>query len=384
MDKKRILNFLRKKIDCIDYKIIKLLSSRESLSINILKNKIYNKFNVRDKNREIELFQNLYQYSKKNKINPIFIKKIFKIIVENSVIIQKNYKNEILKNQKKYLCAYLGPIGSYSSALFNRISNNKKKLLIPNEHNTFNSVIKSLKNDNCNFALLPIENRVSGIIPEVYDILKKHKKIYIIKEFYVKIEHHLFANKNCFFNQIKQVYSHIQPFKQCSIFINKFPEWNKKYFNSTSAGMKQLAAEKQKTSAAIGNSIGGSYYNLKKIAINISNINNNITRFILIAKNPKKINSTMSAKITIIIKITNHKINKNKILEILKKRKIKILTMILIKKTSNIIEATYLLDIKAYIESEIIQNTLLDIKKYTKYIKILGCYPIEKNITKLY
>ncbi|VFP83738.1 prephenate dehydratase domain-containing protein [Buchnera aphidicola] len=384
MDKKQKLTFLRNKIDYIDYKIIKLLSSRESVSINILKNKIHNQFDVRDKNREMEIFYNLHQFSKKNKINPIFIKKIFKIIVENSVIIQKNYKNEILKNKKKSLCAYLGPIGSYSSAIFNSISENKKQFLIPDEHYTFDSIIKSLENNNCDIALLPIENRISGIIPEVYDILKKHKNIYIIKEFYAKIQHHLFANKNCFFYKINQVYSHIQPFKQCSLFIKKFPEWNKKYFNSTSAGMKQLALENQQTSAAIGNSIGGSYYNLKKIAINISNINNNITRFILISKKIKKINENISNKITIIIKIINYKINKYKILKKFKRRKIKIIKMILVNKIFNTIEATYFIEIKSYLHSEIFQEILSEIKKYTKYIKILGCYPIEKNITKLY
>ncbi|VFP78239.1 P-protein [Buchnera aphidicola (Cinara cuneomaculata)] len=383
MYKTKILEFLRKKIDCIDYEIIKLLSSRESLSKDILKNKIYNQFNIRDKNREIELFNNLHQFSKKNNINPEFIKKIFKIIVKNSVIIQKKYKNKILDNKKKYLCAYLGPIGSYSYAAFNYISKNNKKFLISDEHYNFNSIIKSLNKNNCNLALLPIENRISGIIPEVYKILKKYKNIYIIKECYLKIQHHLFTPKNCFFYKINQVYSHIQPFKQCSIFLKKFPEWNKKYFNSTSAGMKQLAIENQKTSAAIGNSIAGSYYNLKKIASNISNIDNNITRFIVISKK-KKINQKYPTKITMIIKIINYKINKNNILTMLKKRKIKILNIIETNKNINKIEKTYLLEIKAYIESEIIQNILSNIQKYTKYIKILGCYPIEDNIIKIY
>ncbi|VFP86012.1 P-protein [Buchnera aphidicola (Cinara pseudotaxifoliae)] len=380
MNKKKTLSLLRTSINNIDYKIIKLLSSRESLSINILQNKIYNKLDIRDKNREIELFHNLHQLSQKNKVNPEFVQKIFKIIVNNSILIQKKYKKKIKKNPKKLFCAYLGPIGSYSSEVFNNFSKNNKNFFLPYAHTDFNSIIESLNNHRCHAALLPFENRISGIIPEVYEILKKQNEIYIIKEIYATIQHHLFTIKNCFFYNIKKVYSHIQPFKQCSIFLGKFPEWKKKYFNSTSEGMKKLSQENKKTVAVIGSSAGGSYYNLQKIAINISNINNNVTRFILISKKKQKIKKTIPVKTTILMTLYNTQENIIKIRKTFKKKKIKITKTVLEQKTADKLTTTYLLEITENIYSDIVQETLYTIKKYTKNIKILGCYPIGKKI----
>ncbi|MGI4816622.1 MAG: prephenate dehydratase domain-containing protein [Janthinobacterium lividum] len=384
MDKKNTLQLLRSQINNVDHKIIKLLSFRESLSIDILRNKIHNKLDIRDKNREIELFNNLYQLSQKNKINPEFIQKIFEIIVNNSILIQKEHKKKIKNNPKKRFCAYLGPIGSYSSEVFDNLSKNKKNFFLAHEHTNFNSIIKSLNDHRCDVALLPFENRISGIIPEVYEILKKQNKIYIVKEIYATIQHHLFTVKNCFFYNIKKVYSHIQPFKQCSIFLEKFPEWKKKYFNSTSEGMKKLSLDNKKNSAVIGSSIGGSYYNLQKIAANISNIENNITKFILISKKKQKITKKIPVKTTILITLNNNPENFIKIKKIFKKRKIKITNIILETNMVNETTKTYLIEVVENFFSKITQETLYFIKKYAENIKVLGCYPVEKNITKLF
>ncbi|VFP79259.1 prephenate dehydratase domain-containing protein [Buchnera aphidicola] len=380
MNKKTKLYLLRNKINFIDNKIIKLLKCRESLSIDILKNKIYNKFNIHDKNREIELFKNLNKISKENEINPIFIEKMFKMIVENSILIQKKWKNKILNSKKEFRCAYLGPTGSYSSTVFNIIAKKNKNILLEDEHINFQSIIDSFNKKKCQLALFPIENRISGIIPEVYDILRKQEEVNIVKEINISIHHHLFTLKNCFFYDIKRVYSHIQPFIQCSLFLKRFPEWKKYYFNSTSAAMNQISIENKKTSAVLGNSIGGSYYNLQKIATNISNIKNNITRFILISNKSKKISNIIPSKITILITLKNNKINKHKILKILKEKNILIIKIILASKE----EKTYLLEIKSNINSDITKDVLYHIKKYTKYIKILGCYPISNKIIKIY
>lgn len=378
MNKKKILFFLRNKINNIDYKIINLLSQREFVSIDILNSKISNQLNIRDKNREIKLFKNLKKISKKKNMNTAFIKKIFEIIVKHSISIQNFYKKKIIVHPKKSYCAYLGPIGSYSHTAFNMLAKDEKEIFLGQEHNDFSSIIKSLNNSDCQTALLPIENKISGIIPEVYDILKKQEEIYIIKEIYVKIEHQLLTVKNSFFSDIKNIYSHAQPFQQCSIFLKKFPKWKKFFFNSTSAAMKQLIKENKKTSAVIGNSTGGDFYNLKKIATNISNKKKNITRFILISKKKTKISHTVLSKITILLTLYRDTKKQEKIFNIFKKKKITIINKILHsnKKKTN---PTYFIEIQENIQSKTIQDTFSYIKKYSKKIKILGCYPIQKN-----
>ncbi|ABJ90712.1 bifunctional chorismate mutase/prephenate dehydratase [Buchnera aphidicola] len=378
--KKKTLNYLRSQINYINYKIIKLLSQRELISIDILKNKICNNFKIQDKKREVQLFQKIEKISKKKKINLVFIKKIFKLIIKNSIYIQKFWNKEIFKKKKIYNCGYLGPIGSYSYIALNTLIRKEKKIFLENAYKNFESIITDLNKEICKYAILPIENNISGIIPEVYEILKNQEEIYIIQEVYIKIKHTLLTIKNSIFSEIKNVYSHQQPFKQCSNFLKNFPKWKKHCFNSTSAAMTHLLKENKKDTAVIGNIVGGSYYNLKKIATNISNKKKNITRFILISKKPRKLLNFVSKKITMLLTIIKNKKNKKKILNIFRKKKIILLKLIKNKNINKKKEITYFIEIQLDIESKKIQHLLFKINKYTKRTKFLGCYPIEEKL----
>lgn len=80
---------LRKKIDAIDSSIIKKLSARQKLSIKIgkLKNKSGDK--IIDAKREIKLMHLYETLSHKYHLQEAFVKRVFKIIINNSRNMQK-------------------------------------------------------------------------------------------------------------------------------------------------------------------------------------------------------------------------------------------------------------------------------------------------------
>lgn len=110
-NKKKLLD-LRKKINCIDNSLLKLLYKRNLISQKIIKEKIYINHPIKDSTREKEIFKKIINKSKKYHLKKKFIKKIFKIIIKNSVKIQnKIYKKKKSKSMK---ISFLGPKGSYS------------------------------------------------------------------------------------------------------------------------------------------------------------------------------------------------------------------------------------------------------------------------------
>lgn len=376
----KILTNLRKNINCIDTNIIKLLSERKKISIKIVKEKIKNNFSVRDKDRENKLFQKIKKTSKIYNLDYIYIKKIFKIIVNNSVNIQKeNYTEKTCQYFKsnQYICAYLGPLGSYSSFAFNILNKEiKKPILLKKECTTFLEIANFLQTANNHLGLLPIENNTTGKINDTYEILIK-ENCYITQELYIKINHSLLSVSACQFNEIKFIYSHVQPFKQCSQFLKNFPDWKKKNTLSTSAAMKKIYLENKKTAAVIGNEIGGKLYHLKTIVRNISNNKNNTTRFIIISKLKTKVEKHLSYKITIQIEFFNDKKDLNKILIILQENNI------LVKKvnTYKYNEKTFFfIDIISNIHNQNFQELYRNIKNIVLFIKILGCYPNNEKL----
>ncbi|WP_075432025.1 prephenate dehydratase domain-containing protein [Buchnera aphidicola] len=382
MNKKNILDLLRNKINYIDQKIITLLSQRQSLSIDIINKKINYGLKIRDSIRENILFKKLYTLCLKKNIDYQYITKIFKTIINNSVQIQEEWNQKVKKldiDKKKINCAVLGPQGSYSNLLFNILLKEKKFFLKEYECLTFESIIKSLHNNTCQFALLPIKNSIAGIIPETYKILQK-QKLYIIQEIYVKIKHSLLAVKGTYFSQINNIYSHIQPIQQCSIFIKNFSHWKINYTNSTAKAMQTIFLKNDHHVAVIGNKKGGKLYNLKTLAKNLSNKPNNITRFILLSKKKKKIIPNKSQKTTFFINFINNNFNIKNIINVFREKNLNLENIIKYPDIKNNDQETYYFDVDSVINISILKNYLKIFKKEINKIDTLGSYETVKKV----
>lgn len=83
---------------------------------------------------------------------------------------------------------------------------------------------------------------------------------------------------------INTVYSHPQPFQQCSKFLNRYPHWKIEYTESTSAAMEKVAQAKSPHVAALGSEAGGTLYGLQVLERIEANQRQNFTRFVVLAR----------------------------------------------------------------------------------------------------
>ncbi len=80
---------LRSKINKIDLQLLTLLAERQKVSREIGIYKKQNKIAINQPKREQELLAKLSSISKKKKIDPIFVQKLFKLIFHYSKKVQK-------------------------------------------------------------------------------------------------------------------------------------------------------------------------------------------------------------------------------------------------------------------------------------------------------
>ncbi|QCI18360.1 chorismate mutase [Buchnera aphidicola (Aphis nasturtii)] len=373
LSKNDLLNF-RNEINNIDKKIVMLLAQRKKLVLKIAQSKIQNNQPIRDIDREKNLLSNLTSLGKKQYLNTNYIKRLFQLIIEESILTQKilleKFQNK--KNTNTIIVSFLGSKGSYSHSAVSKYEKQNAQKIIRKECSNFEEVVQSVENNESNYAILPIENNCSGPINEIINILKS-TNLLIVGEVHVDINHCLLAIENVEFNIIKKVYSHPQPFKQCSNFISKFPNWKIKYTDSTTDAMKKIIKHNKITNAVLGSEIGSQIYKLKILCKNISNKTNNVTRFICLSKKPCKIYSDIQVKTTIVFALKEKTKELSEIILTLEKKRIivKILTFY----NPNNKEKIFYFDIEKNLSSNTIQNILNKIQKITKFIKILGCYP---------
>ena len=93
-DKRKKLNILRKKLDLLDNKLIKLIKIRTNIVKDVLKLKTY-KYEIVDKKRISLILKNIKKKSIKNNIDPKITNRIWKNMIMSYIDFERrNFKNK--------------------------------------------------------------------------------------------------------------------------------------------------------------------------------------------------------------------------------------------------------------------------------------------------
>ena len=369
---------LRDKITELDKSLLAILAKRRELATEVIHTKIAANIPVRDVERERSLIKTLINQGQEYHLDELFIKRLYQIIIEDSVLLQQKILQEKL-NQDTIISAkvaFLGPKGSYSHSAARRYASNHFEQIIESGCATFKDIFEQVEKGLVNYGVLPIENSSSGSINEVYDLLQK-TNLHIIGELSLPIDHCILAIPNTQLDQINTVYSHPQPFQQCSHFLENFPHWKIVYCDSTSSAMEKVAKLNSPNVAAMGNKDGGELYGLQVLEHNFANQKENITRFIILARKPIDVSDQIPAKTTILMKTGQQAGALVDALLVLREHNIVMTKLESRPIHGNPWEEMFYIDLQGNINSYEMQTALKQLSTITLFSKVLGCYPSD-------
>ncbi|MFH4665536.1 prephenate dehydratase [Vibrio cidicii] len=375
------LEEIRLRLNDLDDQLLSLLSERRKLSIEVAKSKVETSKPVRDASREQQLLVKLINNGReKYQLDAQYITKLFHTIIEDSVLLQQSYLQNLLnpEQSRKPLArvAFLGAKGSYSHLASREYFSRKNTELIELNCEHFKEVTQTVESGHADFGVLPIENTSSGSINEVYDLLQ-HTTLYIVGELTQPIEHCLVATKELRLEQIKVLYSHPQPHQQCSEFLSRLKGVTLESCASTADAMKKVQELNRDDVAAIGNASSGKLYGLQPIQGNIANQTENHTRFIVVARKPVEVSAQIPAKTTLIMSTSQKAGSLVETLLVLQRYGINMTKLESRPIMGNPWEEMFYVDLEAHLDSESMQLVLNELTKLTKHLKVLGCYPSE-------
>ncbi|HFQ5287991.1 TPA: prephenate dehydratase [Vibrio vulnificus] len=375
------LDEIRLRLNDLDDQLLSLLSERRKLSIEVAKSKVETSKPVRDASREQQLLVKLITNGReKYQLDAQYITKLFHTIIEDSVLLQQSYLQNLLnpEQSRKPLArvAFLGSKGSYSHLASREYFSRKNTELIELNCDHFKEVTQTVESGHADFGVLPIENTSSGSINEVYDLLQ-HTTLYIVGELTQPIEHCLVATKDVRLEEIKVLYSHPQPHQQCSEFLGRLKGVTLKSCASTADAMKKVQELNRDDVAAIGNASSGKLYGLQPIQGNIANQTENHTRFIVVARKPVEVSAQIPAKTTLIMSTSQEAGSLVETLLVLQRYGINMTKLESRPIMGNPWEEMFYVDLEAHLDSEEMQLALGELTKITKHLKVLGCYPSE-------
>jgi prephenate dehydratase len=156
--------------------------------------------------------------------------------------------------------------------------------VIPCSHST--EVFDRLEGKSVDVAVIPIENSLAGSVAEHFDLLLA-RKVFVQREFQLRIVHNLIAAPGVKRSQIKQAFSHPVALDQCRDFFQRNPQMRATPFYDTAGSVKHVIESGLLDAAGIAGRNAASVYNGRILAAGIEDNKRNFTRFFLVRRTKK-------------------------------------------------------------------------------------------------
>ncbi|MDU6412043.1 MAG: bifunctional chorismate mutase/prephenate dehydratase [Yersiniaceae bacterium] len=372
---------LRERITALDIKLLDLLAERRGLALDVARAKLHTHRPIRDKARERDLLDALIDAGKQRNLDGFYITRLFQLIIEDSVLTQQALLQQQLNQTTVHSAriAFLGPKGSYSHLAARHYAARHFEQFVECGCLKFQDIFTQVETGQADYAVLPIENTSSGSINDVYDLLQ-HTSLSIVGELSTPIDHCVLVSTPTELSAIKTVYSHPQPFQQCTQFLNRFPDWKIEYCESTAAAMEKVAALNSPEVAALGSEAGGALYQLQVLEHKLANQQQNITRFIVLARKAIDVSEQVPAKTMLIMATGQQSGALVEALLVLREHGIVMTKLESRPIHGNPWEEMFYIDVQANLRSESMQKALRELAPITRSLKVLGCYPTENVV----
>jgi len=259
---------IRKKIDFIDSKMLKLLNDRMELVLMAKKFKSQ----IEDRQREKEVFERIRK-NLTGLINADFIEKIYTEIIKESKALQRqDYK----------LIAFQGEHGAYGDVASRAWDSD----LVPVPCSQFAEVFEGVKSGLFDFGIVPVENTLGGSVEQVNHLLI-NTDLNVVGAVELPIHLCLLALPGTDHREIRNVYSHPQAIAQSRQFLSRNKLDPVQYYDTAGAA-RMLAEERPKGSAAIASKLCAELYHLEIIKEDIEDLERNMTRFLVVSREENK------------------------------------------------------------------------------------------------
>lgn len=310
------------------------------------------------------------------------------VVLKNSNLLPRPLSSTLLSNSvsdgSRLRVAYQGVHGAYSESAAQKAYPNCEA--VPCEQ--FDTAFEAVERWIVDRAVLPIENSLGGSIHRNYDLLLRHR-LHIVGEVKLAVRHCLLANHGVKVEDLTRVLSHPQALAQCEITLTKMG-LVREAVDDTAGAAKFIAFDKPKGAGAVASSAAAKIYDLNILAENIQDDSENVTRFLMLAREPIIPGTDRLFKTSIVFSLEEGPGVLFKALAVFALRQIN-LTKIESRplrrqplrtsddSTNGLTYFDYLfyVDFEASMADEKAQNALKHLKEFATFLRVLGSYPVD-------
>ncbi len=348
------LEAVRKKIDNVDEKLVKLLNerTRHALEIGKLKKKHGKSIYVPAREKQV-----LSRVSKLS-VGPLAdksIRAIYREIMSAALALEKNLK-----------IAYMGPPSTFShQAARGRFGGSVDYLSCETISDVFDAVEKQM----ADYGVVPVENSTEGAVTYTLDRMTE-TSLKICAELYLPVTQNLLSKFPR--EGIKKLYSHPQVLGQCRQWLQREMAGVDLIPVASTARGAELAAN-EPGSGALASLLAAEIYGLNILESDVQDMSGNTTRFLVIGNSQNQ--PTGDDKTSLLFAVQHKAGALYGALESFKKFGLNLTKIESRPSRSKRWEYFFFVDIEGHAEDKQVKKGLSDLNKHCSLLTVLGSYP---------
>ncbi|XP_058763363.1 arogenate dehydratase/prephenate dehydratase 1, chloroplastic-like [Vicia villosa] len=241
-------------------------------------------------------------------------------------------------------------------------------------------------------AVLPIENSVDGSIHRNYDLLLRHR-LHIVGEVQLLVNHCLLGLPGVSKEELNSVMSHPQALAQCKTLLDDLGV-DKVGDQDTAVAAKRVAINCVRHIGAIASSRAAEIYGLDILAEGIQDDDENVTRFLVLAREPRIPGTDGPHKTSIVFSLQGGPGALFKALSVFSMRDInlsKIESRPLKQRPLRIVDDSnqgsskyfdylFYIDFEASMAEPRAQKALGQLQEIASFLRVFGCYRMDTHV----
>jgi chorismate mutase/prephenate dehydratase len=290
------LDHLRADLDALDRRLVDALAERQRLVDDVATLKADDgALPLRDPGRERALLARIAALAEDAGVDGYFAQTLYRQILRHSVRFQAARQSGAGAPR----VVYQGEPGCYSHAAARHHFGAVPGVAFDGAR-TFEAAVDALRRGEADRAFLPVENTTAGPIPGVYDLLVE-PGLHLVGEEVLRVEHCLLACADVPLSRVRRVGSHAQALAQCSEFLASLDGVRIDAEDDTAGAAKGVAEAGDETRAAIAGEDAAERYGLHVIKRNVANRKDNLTRFVVVAREPLEHDERLPHKTSLVL-----------------------------------------------------------------------------------
>uniref|UniRef100_A0A7I4BHR2 Arogenate dehydratase n=1 Tax=Physcomitrium patens TaxID=3218 RepID=A0A7I4BHR2_PHYPA len=240
-------------------------------------------------------------------------------------------------------------------------------------------------------AVLPVENSLGGSIHRNYDLLLRHR-LHIVGEVQLGIHHCLMGIPGVKKEELQRVVSHPQALAQCEQTLTKLGV-TREAVDDTAGAAQFIAAHNLRDTGAVASARAAEIYGLEILMDGIQDDLDNVTRFLMLAREPVMPRTDRKFKTSIVFTLEEGPGVLFKALSVFALRDINLTKIesrpqrkrpLRVVDDSNNGSAKYFdylfyIDFEASMADVRAQNALGHLQEFATFLRVLGSYPMDMS-----